>query len=268
MSETSIRMSLPTRVGSVCWYSIGVDLDRAGVQACLVGEGARPDIGLARVRGHVRHLADRVGDPGRLGQSARWQHLPAELELEVGHHRQQVGVAGPLAVAVEGALHLHHPGRRPRRASWPPRSRCRCGSGCPAAPRARRHRAARRRRSRSAACRRWCRTAPPPRRRPRPPPAPPRARRPGRTGSRRRSARRPGTPAGPRRRRKATVSGTMARFSAAVVRSARSTWRRSLLATRVTTGARESSSARTCGSSAATTPARRVAPNAVRAAPA
>ena len=60
----------------------------------------------------------------------------------------------------------------------------------------------------------------------------------------------------------ATVSDTMARFSSWVVRSARSTCRTSDLATRVITCAPESSSARTCGSSLARTPALRVAPNA------
>ena len=58
------------------------------------------------------------------------------------------------------------------------------------------------------------------------------------------------------------MSETMARFSSSVVRSARSTCRTSDLATRVITGAPESSSARTCGSSSARTPALRVAPKA------
>ena len=58
------------------------------------------------------------------------------------------------------------------------------------------------------------------------------------------------------------MSRTIARFSSSVVRSACSTCRTSDLATSVTTGARESSSARTCGSSAARAPALRVAPKA------
>ena len=46
--------------------------------------------------------AIRVASPSRpVGQ-----HLPAELDLEVGHDREQVGVAGALAVAVHGALHV------------------------------------------------------------------------------------------------------------------------------------------------------------------
>ena len=54
----------------------------------------------------------------------------------------------------------------------------------------------------------------------------------------------------------------MASFSSSVVRSASVTWRTSDFATIVTTGACESSSARTCGSSWARTPALRVAPKA------
>jgi len=62
------------------------------------------------------------------------------------------------------------------------------------------------------------------------------------------------------------VSATMARFSATSVRSARSMCRRSDLATRVTTGAWESSNLRTCGSCSARAPALRVAPKATSAA--
>ncbi len=58
------------------------------------------------------------------------------------------------------------------------------------------------------------------------------------------------------------MSRTIARFSSRVVRSASSTCRSWDFATSVTTGALESTSAATCGSSAATAPARRVAPKA------
>ena len=58
------------------------------------------------------------------------------------------------------------------------------------------------------------------------------------------------------------MSDTIARFSSRLVRSARSTCQTSDLATRVITGARLSSSARTCGSAVTATPALRVAPKA------
>ena len=58
------------------------------------------------------------------------------------------------------------------------------------------------------------------------------------------------------------MSRTIARFSSSVVRSASSTCRSCDFATSVTTPAPESRSAATSGSSAAATPARRVAPKA------
>ena len=62
------------------------------------------------------------------------------------------------------------------------------------------------------------------------------------------------------------MSRTMARFSSSVVCSASVTCHTDDFATSVTTDARESSSARTCGSSCTRTPALRVAPNATRTA--
>ena len=89
---------------------IGVDLDRAGVQAGLVGERRCPDVRLARGGRHVGDLGDRVRDPGRLAEQPVGQHRPVELELEVGDDRDQVGVAGALAVPVDRALHVRRAG--------------------------------------------------------------------------------------------------------------------------------------------------------------
>ena len=62
------------------------------------------------------------------------------------------------------------------------------------------------------------------------------------------------------------MSRTISRFSSRVVRRASSTWRSCDLATSVITGAPDSSSALTCGSSEALPPARRVAPKATSSA--
>ena len=62
------------------------------------------------------------------------------------------------------------------------------------------------------------------------------------------------------------MSAIIAMFSSPVVRRARSACRRSCLATSATTGASESTSARTCGSSTARVPALRVLPNAASSA--
>ena len=64
------------------------------------------DVRLARGRRHVGDLRDGVGDPGRVAEPAGGEHLPTELDLEVGDDGEQVGVAGALAVAVDRALHV------------------------------------------------------------------------------------------------------------------------------------------------------------------
>ena len=81
---------------------VGVDLDRARVQAGLVGEGADPDVRLARGGRHVGHLRDPVRHPGGLAQAAAGQERDGRLELEVGDDGDQVGVTGALAVPVGG----------------------------------------------------------------------------------------------------------------------------------------------------------------------
>jgi hypothetical protein len=49
-------------------------------------------------------------DPRRLRQPSRRQQRPAALELQVRHHREQVGVAGAFAVPVDGALDVRDAG--------------------------------------------------------------------------------------------------------------------------------------------------------------
>ena len=88
----------------------GIHLHRRSVQPCLVRERGVPDVGLVAARRHVGDLADRVRDAAHLGQAPGRQHLPALLQLQPGHHAEQVGVARPLAVAVRGALHVAHAG--------------------------------------------------------------------------------------------------------------------------------------------------------------
>src|SRR6201999_778513 len=80
------------------------------VQAGLVGEGGQADVGLVSVRGDVGDLADLVRDPGHLHQAGVRDDLAALLQLQAGYYAEQVGVAGPLAVPVRGALHVGDPG--------------------------------------------------------------------------------------------------------------------------------------------------------------
>ena len=66
---------------------VGVDLERARVQARLVREGAGADIGLPAVGGDVGDLADRVRDVHGPREGVGRHDVEAELELEVGGDR-------------------------------------------------------------------------------------------------------------------------------------------------------------------------------------
>ena len=85
---------------------IGVDLDRRGVETGLVREGAGTGVGLAGVGRDVGDLADRVADPGRLGEAMSVDDLQSLLELEVGDDGDEVGIAGALAVTVDRSLDM------------------------------------------------------------------------------------------------------------------------------------------------------------------
>ena len=69
-------------------------------------ERGQAHVRLVGVRRHVGDLADRVRDPAHLLQARFRQDLAALLQLQAGHHAEQVGVARPLAVPVRGALHV------------------------------------------------------------------------------------------------------------------------------------------------------------------
>ena len=138
----------------------GVRAHAGDMHAALVGEGVAPDVGLIGIRRDVEELVDEVGGLGQPRELLVGEAAKAELELEVGDDRNEVGVAGPFAAAVDRALNLASLRPRPRRACSRRRIRRRCGSGCRRgrlrrAPRSRRPS---RRRSATAATTRWCRT--------------------------------------------------------------------------------------------------------------
>ena len=88
---------------------------RARVQTGFVGESRSPHIGLLRIGSEIdqlRHLVRHAGEPL---QPSFGQGLDAELEFQIGDDRDEIAVACPLAVAVDGALHLpgaaQHPGQ-------------------------------------------------------------------------------------------------------------------------------------------------------------
>ena len=89
---------------------IRVDLDGAGVQPGLVGEGRGADVGLPRVGRDVRDLRDRVRDSSCLGESGAGEPRIVLLQFEVRDDRHQVGVPGPLAVTVQRPLYVQGTG--------------------------------------------------------------------------------------------------------------------------------------------------------------
>jgi len=76
------------------------------VQASLVGKGTAPDVRRLIGRAQVGDFADKVGRFGQPREIAVSQRLDAHLELQVGDHRAEVGVAAALTIAVDGALHV------------------------------------------------------------------------------------------------------------------------------------------------------------------
>ena len=71
-----------------------------------MGEGGDARVRLVGVGGDVGDLGDRMRDAHGLAQLALGEHGHAELGLEIGHDREEIGIAGALAVAVGGALHV------------------------------------------------------------------------------------------------------------------------------------------------------------------
>ena len=70
-------------------------------------ERREADVRLALVGLAVRELVDEVRELCRVASASGGTQLVAELELQVGDDRAEVGVAAALAEAVDGALHLH-----------------------------------------------------------------------------------------------------------------------------------------------------------------
>jgi hypothetical protein len=84
----------------------GVGAHARDVHPALVGEGVAPDVGLAGVRRAVEQLVDDVRGRRERGQLLVGHDAVAELELQARDDRHEVRVAGALADAVHGRLHL------------------------------------------------------------------------------------------------------------------------------------------------------------------
>ena len=74
------------------------------VQPALVGEGGHADVWGADVMLHVGQFIHEVGEVAQLGQVDA--EIDAHLDLQVGHHGDEITIPHAFAVAVDGALHL------------------------------------------------------------------------------------------------------------------------------------------------------------------
>ena len=91
------------------------------MQTGLVRERRDTHVRAVRFQGDIHHLGDVMGDGRDLGQAIGVHHRNAHLQHQVGDDRGEIGVAGPLAIAVYAALDLPHslgggPQRRGHRA--------------------------------------------------------------------------------------------------------------------------------------------------------
>ena len=106
MSETEGAHAVADERRVHVLVEVRVDLECARVQAGLVGEGARADVRLAAVGRDVGDLADGVGDVHRPTEGVGPRASRPSLNWRLAATVMQVGVAGALAVAVDGALHV------------------------------------------------------------------------------------------------------------------------------------------------------------------
>lgn len=75
-----------------------------------MGERRHPDVGLVGAGRDVDDLGDGLRHPRHLAEAALGQDVAALLELQGRHHREEVGVAHALPVAVGRALHVRGAG--------------------------------------------------------------------------------------------------------------------------------------------------------------
>ena len=89
--------------------SVGTPGQGRGVQARLVGERRRAHVRTVRVEADVHDLRDVVGDGRQYLEPVRIEHWDSHFQHQVREDGGEVGVAGPLPVAVDASLHLADP---------------------------------------------------------------------------------------------------------------------------------------------------------------
>ena len=103
-------MSLPTCAGSMCWYSIGSTLIALACSPALCANADRPTYGWCWFGETLVTSATACAIRVSSASAAVGTTVAPLLQLQVGDDAEQVGVAGALAVAVRGALHVGHAG--------------------------------------------------------------------------------------------------------------------------------------------------------------
>ena len=88
----------------MCLYSIGSTLTALACSPALCAKADTPTYGWCGSGTMLVTSETAWRDPGQLAQTAARDDRAALLELQVRHDAEQVGVAGPLAVAVGRAL--------------------------------------------------------------------------------------------------------------------------------------------------------------------
>jgi hypothetical protein len=76
------------------------------MHAALVRERVAADVRLVWIGGEVEQLVEEVRGRRERSELRLGQAFVAELQLQVGDDRDQVGIAAALAVAVDRPLHM------------------------------------------------------------------------------------------------------------------------------------------------------------------
>ena len=97
---------MPTESGGTCSYASGRLAIALTCSPALCANADEPDVGRLRVERHVHQLGHVVRDGREPLQPVGGDGLDPHLQGEVRDDRGEVAVAGALAVAVDGALHL------------------------------------------------------------------------------------------------------------------------------------------------------------------
>ena len=97
------------QVGTGVFVGIGTAGQSGRMQTGLVRERRSSHIRAVGFQGDVHHLGDVMGDGRDLREALFVHHGNAHLQHQVGDDSGQIGVAGPLAIAVNATLNLSNP---------------------------------------------------------------------------------------------------------------------------------------------------------------